>query len=153
MAYVFWSLSVVSLILATGKPFATPLLYNALTCQTVLYFTRSRWLPQTRERISTIPLPTFPTFNFYRYAPLPTSFQGDVEAGLHSTTFDITDNIVGGDERSGLDEAGKREVLRIMKRRGVGFDEARRMWMEERFKKEGIGKDGVPRDPKFVSFS
>jgi hypothetical protein len=72
---------------------------------------------------------------------------------LHSSTFDITDNIVGGDERSGLDEAGKREVLRIMKRRGVGFDEARRIWMEERFKKEDIGKDGIPRDPKFVSFS
>jgi len=40
-----------------------------------------------------------------------------------------------------------------MKRRGVGFDEARRIWMEERFKKEDIGKDGIPRDPKFVSFS
>jgi hypothetical protein len=40
-----------------------------------------------------------------------------------------------------------------MKRRGVGFDEARRLFMQERFKKNGIGADGIPRDPKFVSFS
>ena len=40
-----------------------------------------------------------------------------------------------------------------MKRRGVDFDEARRIFMQERFKKNGIGADGVPRDPKFVSFS
>ena len=43
--------------------------------------------------------------------------------------------------------------MRIMKRRGVGFDEARRLLMQERFKKQGVGEDGVPRDPKFVSFS
>lgn len=43
--------------------------------------------------------------------------------------------------------------MAIMKRRGVGFDEARRLFMQERFKKNGIGKDGIPRDPKFVSFS
>lgn len=40
-----------------------------------------------------------------------------------------------------------------MKRRGVGFDEARRMYMEQRFKSNNIGPDGRPRDPKFVSFS
>jgi hypothetical protein len=40
-----------------------------------------------------------------------------------------------------------------MKRRGVGFDEARGLFMQERFKKNGIGADGIPRDPKFVSFS
>jgi len=60
---------------------------------------------------------------------------------------------VEGDARSGLDERGKREVLRIMKRKNVGFDEARRMFMEKNFKKAGIGQDGVPNDPKFVSFS
>ena len=58
-----------------------------------------------------------------------------------------------GDDRGGLDEDAKRKVQRIMKRRRVGFDEARRMFMEERFKANGIGKDGLPRDPKFVSFS
>ena len=39
-----------------------------------------------------------------------------------------------------------------MKQRKVGFDEARRMWMEERFGRENIGKDGRPRDPKAVMF-
>ena len=58
-----------------------------------------------------------------------------------------------GDSRQGLDDAGKKEVMRIMKRRGVDFDEARRIFMQERFKKNGIGADGIPRDPKFVSFS
>ena len=58
-----------------------------------------------------------------------------------------------GDDRGGLDEAAKKKIQRIMKRRRVGFDEARRMFMEERFKANGIGADGTPRDPKFVSFS
>jgi hypothetical protein len=60
---------------------------------------------------------------------------------------------VEGDSRSGLDEQGKREVLAIMRRNKVNFDEARKMYMERRFKREGIGADGVPNDPKFVSFS
>lgn len=41
----------------------------------------------------------------------------------------------------------------MMKTRGVGFDEARRLVVEERFRREGIGADGRPKDPKFVSFS
>ena len=60
---------------------------------------------------------------------------------------------VEGDSRAGLDENGKKEVLRIMKRRGVGFDEARRIFMEQRFRKRGIGADGLPKDPKLVTFS
>lgn len=40
-----------------------------------------------------------------------------------------------------------------MKRKKLGFDEARRVLMQERFRKAGVGEDGVPRDPKFVSFS
>lgn len=39
-----------------------------------------------------------------------------------------------------------------MKERRVGFDEARRLWMEERFGREGIGRDGRPKDPKAVFF-
>lgn len=76
-----------------------------------------------------------------------------MEAGLHSADFDMTGNITEGDSRSGLDERAKAEVLRIMKRRGVGFDEARRLYMEQTFKKSGIGADGLPRDPKLVTFS
>jgi Fungal protein of unknown function (DUF2015) len=88
----------------------------------------------------------------YLYTRLPSTFREDVEAGLHSTDFDMTGN-VEGDSRGGLDENAKREVLRIMKRRGVNFDEARKIYMERTFKKAGISADGVPNDPKFVSFS
>ena len=87
-----------------------------------------------------------------RYTPLPSNFREDVEAGLHSADFDMTGN-VEGDSRSGLDADAKREVLLIMKRRGVGFDEARRIYMERNFRKSGIGSDGLPRDPKLVTFS
>jgi len=51
-----------------------------------------------------------------------------------------------------LDDRGKAEVQRIMKEKLVGFDEARRIWMEERFGRENIGKDGRPRDPKAFMF-
>ena len=40
-----------------------------------------------------------------------------------------------------------------MKKQGLGFDEARRVVVMERFRREGVGADGRPRDPKFVSFS
>lgn len=40
-----------------------------------------------------------------------------------------------------------------MRSRRVTFDEARRIYMEGSFAKHGIGADGRPRDPKFVSFS
>jgi len=43
--------------------------------------------------------------------------------------------------------------LRMMKTMGVGFDEGRRLVMQEKFRKAGVGEDGRPRDPKFVSFS
>ena len=76
----------------------------------------------------------------------------DVESGLTSSAFDLSSNITEGDGRSGLDERGKRDVQRIMRARGVGFDEARRLHMEQRFRQEGIGSDGLPRDPKLVTF-
>jgi hypothetical protein len=65
----------------------------------------------------------------------------------------LAGNIEAGDSRSGLDEQGKKEVLRMMRSRGVNFDEARRLVMQEKFRKAGVGEDGRPRDPKFVSFS
>jgi hypothetical protein len=106
----------------------------------VAYITRARWM-------HLLPTPS------YLYTRLPVTFRDDVEAGLHSADFDMTGNIEGGDERSGLDENAKREVLKIMKRRGVNFDEARRIYMERNFRKAGISADGLPKDPKFVSFS
>ena len=52
-----------------------------------------------------------------------------------------------------MDAGAKREVQRVMRSRGVGFDEARRMVMEERFRREGIAADGRPLDRKAVMFS
>lgn len=89
----------------------------------------------------------------YVYDRLPTSFSGDIEAGFTSSDFDLTNNVTEGDSRSGLDSKAKREIRRIMRRRGVEFDEARRLYTEQRFAKNNIGPDGRPRDPKFVSFS
>jgi Fungal protein of unknown function (DUF2015) len=78
---------------------------------------------------------------------------GDVESGFTSTDFDLTSNVMEGDSRAGLDMKGKRDVQRLMRTRGISFDEARRVYTEQRFAKNNIGADGVPRDPKFVSFS
>jgi hypothetical protein len=136
------------------------------TC-TVLYVTRNTWKPYAPPipyitAPGTIPEPihNFTTYvsnylNSFRYVRLPTSstFAEDAEAGLHSSNFNLAENIEAGDSRRGLDENAKQEVYRIMKVRRVGFDEARRMFMEERFGREGIAADGRPLDRKAVMFS
>ena len=76
-----------------------------------------------------------------------------MESGFTSSDFDLSANIASADSRAGLDQQAKREVQQIMRGRGVGFDEARRIYTEQRFAKNNIGPDGRPRDPKFVSFS
>ena len=123
MGYILYSLSFIFLVSATAA-----------------YLTRRHWL-----HLIPIPEPL--------YHRLPSSFRDDIEAGLSSSNFDLSANVEAGDSRQGLDGAAKREVQAIMKRRGVGFDEARRLYMEQRFKSNNIGPDGRPRDPKFVSFS
>ena len=105
-----------------------------------LYLTRSRWMPL-------LPVPD------YIYDRLPSSFTGDLEAGLTSSQFDIAANVADGDTRAGLDQRAKQQIRKIMKNRGVDFDEARRVYTEQRFARNNIGPDGRPRDPKFVSFS
>jgi len=134
MAYMLYSVLFVSIALAT-----------------FLYFTRARWTPYLPERAQDI-LSRLNPSNF-AYSRLPSSFMGDVEGGFTSSNFDLSSNIVAGDSRGGLDQTAKREVQRLMKIRGINFDEARRVYMEQRFKKNGIGADGIPKDPKFVSFS
>ena len=89
----------------------------------------------------------------YIYHRLPSSFSNDIESGFTSSEFDLTSNVAAGDSRSGLDQQGKKQVQKIMKNRNVGFDEARRIFTEQRFAKNDIGPDGRPKDPKFVSFS
>ncbi|KAK0723112.1 hypothetical protein B0T26DRAFT_642576 [Lasiosphaeria miniovina] len=144
MAYIIYSLTFITIVFGT-----------------LLYLTRVRWLLRMQEALARIDLPG----REYLYSQLPTigggssasrggdSFSGDMEAGLSSSTFDLSGNVADGDGRAGLDDAAKREILTIMKKRRLRFDEARRVYMEQRFKANGIGADGRPKDPKFVSFS
>ncbi|KAI9718997.1 MAG: hypothetical protein M1828_006373 [Chrysothrix sp. TS-e1954] len=117
---------------------------------TLLYLARNTWMPYVPSNIS---LPESLQFSYNPVPSTPSTFHDDAAAGLHSSNFDLSTNIEAADGRAGLDESGKREVQRIMKRRQVNFDEARRMVMMERFRREGVAEDGRPRDPKFVSFS
>lgn len=125
--------------------FYTSVLVLPLLAVTALYLTRGRW----SHLVENVRLPG----SGYLYSRLPGSFAGDIEAGLSSATFDLGGNVAGGDGRSGLDDAAKREILQIMKKRRMKFDDARRVYMERRFKANGIGPDGRPRDPKAVTFS
>ncbi|AEO57445.1 hypothetical protein MYCTH_2315050 [Thermothelomyces thermophilus ATCC 42464] len=126
------------------------LTFLAFLFATILYLTRARWVPPFQDRLHKAHFPG----SAYLYSHLgPGSFEDDIEAGLSSSNFDLTGNVEGGDSRSGLDDTAKREILRIMKKRRLKFDEARKVYMEQRFKENGIGADGRPRDPKFVSFS
>lgn len=129
MAYILFSLSIFLILTVTA-----------------LFFTRAYW-------VSHFPAIRVPGAD-YIYSRLPgSSFADDVEAGLSSSNFDLSGNITSGDSRQGLDDAAKAEVLKIMKKRRMTFDQARKAYMESRFKANGIGADGRPRDPKFVSFS
>jgi len=117
--------------------------FGLLVLSTVLYLTKSIWLPHMYSIPGTS----------YLYSRLPSSFQADIESGLSSSAFDLSSNVSSGDSRRGLDDVSKREIQKIMKSRRVNFDEARRIHTEGRFAKNNIGPDGLPRDPKFVSFS
>ena len=71
------------------------------------------------------------------YHLLPTSagsFEDDLEDGLTSSNFDIEEhNIEEGDSRAGL--KNKEEILKIMKRQGCSFDEARLIRQQRLLKK------------------
>lgn len=76
--------------------------------------------------------------------PYPSSFEADMEAGLSSDTFSLAGNVADGDSRAGLDANAKTEVMTIMKKKRVTFDQARRIYLEQKMAKNGIGPDGRP---------
>lgn len=125
--------------------FYTTILVLPVLFVTALYFSRGYWT-------HLVPVYRGPGAE-YLYTHLPASFSGDIEAGLTSSTFDLSSNVENKDARSGLDETAKAEILKIMKKKLVVFDEARRVYIESRFQSNGISPDGTPRDAKFVSFS
>ncbi|KAK3989499.1 hypothetical protein QBC44DRAFT_84219 [Cladorrhinum sp. PSN332] len=122
------------------------LTFVVLISGTALYLTRHHWVP------------LMPGADYIYYSSIPSSvggntFSEDLESGLSSSNFDLSGNIDSNDSRAGLDGAAKTEILKIMKKRRMPFDEARKVYMEQRFAANGIGADGRPKDPKFVSFS
>ncbi|KAK5073626.1 hypothetical protein LTR64_007236 [Lithohypha guttulata] len=113
---------------------------------TGLYLTRTTWTPYLPDRLQDL------IYSTYTRLPTTSTFMNDVESGFQSSNFNLAENIGEGDSRSGLDQKGKQEVYRIMKSHGVGFDEARALWTQRSFRKAGIGADGLPNDPKLVTF-
>ena len=140
MGYILYSLTFSSIVLATGELRQALRQLTYANLPPALYLTRNRWN-------HLVPVPN------YIYVRLPSSFTNDIESGFTSAHFDLSTNLAAGDSRAGLDQQAKREVQKIMRSRKVGFDEARRIYTEARFAKNDIGPDGLPRDPKFVSFS
>ncbi|OCH96315.1 hypothetical protein OBBRIDRAFT_718806 [Obba rivulosa] len=90
----------------------------------------------------------FPSLN--HYAPL-TTFAAQADAGLTSGQFDIEANMRDGDSRAGLDERGTQEVLEIMRRERVNFDQARLIRQNRIFAENGIDPSGMPLDAKSVT--
>ncbi|KAI0825785.1 hypothetical protein BC629DRAFT_1578414 [Irpex lacteus] len=101
--------------------------------------------------ISHVPNPVRSLFpRLGHYTPLST-FESQANAGLTSESFDIEANIRDGDSRAGLDEQGTQEVLDIMRRERVNFDQARLIRQNQIFAANGIGPNGMPLDSKAVT--
>lgn len=95
----------------------------------------------------------FRTRRRMRYASVSGSFADDLEDGLSSANFDIESNIAAGDLRQGLLEAATAEIKRSMASKGLLFDEARLQYLQNQLGLNNIGSDGVPLDPRTVTFS
>lgn len=70
------------------------------------------------------------------YHLLPTtlgSFEDDIQDGLTSSQFDLEANLDQDDQRAGLKD--KEEILKIMKKQKVSFDEARLIRQQRLLKK------------------
>ncbi|KAK7031623.1 hypothetical protein R3P38DRAFT_2924830 [Favolaschia claudopus] len=101
-------------------------------------------LPHLPERIRNL----LPTLN--NYQPLAT-FSDQITAGMSSSDFDIEANIRDGDVRTGLDEQGTREVMDIMRRERVNFDQARLIRHNRILAQNGIDPSGMPMDSKAIT--
>ncbi|KAK0497352.1 hypothetical protein EDD18DRAFT_1073324 [Armillaria luteobubalina] len=84
------------------------------------------------------------------YTPLST-FAEQANAGLSSSSFDIEANLRDGDSRAGLDEQGTQEVMEIMRRERVNFDQARLIRHNRILARNGIDPSGMPLDSKAVT--
>jgi len=108
------------------------------------YRYRASIIPCIPERVKSL----FPKLS--NYTPLST-FSDQVGAGMTSNDFDVEANINGGDSRVGLDERGTQEVLGIMRRERVNFDQARLIRQNRTLARNGIDPSGMPLDSKAVT--
>jgi len=108
------------------------------------YRYRALILPHVPERMRFM----FPKLN--NYTPLAT-FSDQVDAGMSSSAFDIEANIRNGDSRAGLDERGTQEVLEIMRRERLNFDQARLIRHNRILAQNGIDPTGMPLDSKAIT--
>ncbi|KAF8912411.1 hypothetical protein CPB85DRAFT_1301868 [Mucidula mucida] len=93
--------------------------------------------PYVPERVKML----FPALS--HYTPLRT-FADQASAGLSS-------NMRSGDSRAGLDEQGTQEVLEIMRRERVNFDQARLIRHNKILAQNGIDSSGMPLDSKAIT--
>ncbi|KAF8586453.1 hypothetical protein K439DRAFT_1408834 [Ramaria rubella] len=113
---------------------------------------RSRLIPLLPARIqSHIPTLPFSHPGDSGYTRVPTSFASQASLGLSSSAFDLEQNILDGDSRAGLDEAGTREVMEIMRTENVNFDEARLRRHHRMLARNGIDPTGMPLDSKAIT--
>jgi len=84
------------------------------------------------------------------YTPLAT-FSQQAGVGMTSSNFDVEANIREGDSRTGLDEAGTQEVLEIMRRERINFDQARLVRHNRILARNGIDPSGMPLDSKAIT--
>ncbi|KAM6496824.1 Fungal protein of unknown function (DUF2015) domain containing protein [Amanita muscaria] len=110
----------------------------------VSYRYRAFIIPHFPQRFKLL----FPTLQ--NYAPLST-FSEQANAGVTSSEFDIEANIHDGDSRTGLDEQGVQEVLEIMRRERVSFDQARLIRQNRILARNGIDPSGMPLDAKAIT--
>ncbi|KAI6044421.1 hypothetical protein EDC04DRAFT_367523 [Pisolithus marmoratus] len=108
------------------------------------YHYRSVIFPHVPAKVRSM----FPSLN--HYTPLST-FSGQAQAGLSSSMFDIEANMRDGDSRAGLDERSTQEVLEIMRRERIDFDQARLIRHHQILARNGIDPSGMPLDSKAVT--
>jgi len=113
----------------------------------LMYRYRSFLLPHVPERVRSL----FPNGNSAAYTRLST-FAEQVNAGMTSESFDIeANNLAAGDSRMGLDEQGTKEVMDIMRRERVTFDQARLIRQNRILAANGIDPSGMPLDSKAIT--
>ncbi|KAJ7233023.1 hypothetical protein C8J57DRAFT_1382643 [Mycena rebaudengoi] len=105
---------------------------------------RASILPHVPDRLRSL----FPGLN--NYQPLST-FSDQIGAGLSSADFDLEANIRDNDSRAGLDEEGTREIMDIMRRERVNFDQARLIRHNRILAQNGIDASGMPMDSKAIT--